>query len=147
MGRLQASKGSIKVFGKTPGEPGSRVPGASIGYMPQELALFPDFTVEETLTYFGRLYHLKDKVIGQRMEFLLKFLDLSDKRRLVGNLSGGQKRRVSLAASLVHNPPLLILDGKTKMEFQTNNYLFLRTNRWSGPSVEAKHLGLFGDFE
>ena len=111
VGRLHPNEGSIKVFGKTPGEPGSKVPGASIGYMPQELALFPDFTIEETLSYFSRLYHLKDKVIGERIAFLLKFLDLPDKTRLVGNLSGGQKRRVSLAASLVHNPPLLILDG------------------------------------
>jgi ABC-type multidrug transport system ATPase subunit len=81
--------------------------------MPQELALFPDFTIEETLKYFGRLYHLNDSVIRERTLFLLKFLDLPDKNRLLGNLSGGQKRRVSLAASLVHNPPLLILDEPT----------------------------------
>lgn len=113
VGRLHPNEGTVKIFGKTPGEAGSKVPGSSIGYMPQELALFPDFTIEETLNYFGRLYHLKDKVIRDRTEFLLKFLDLPDKRRLVGNLSGGQKRRVSLAAALVHNPPLLILDEPT----------------------------------
>jgi ABC-type multidrug transport system ATPase subunit len=113
VGTLKPNEGSIKIFGKTPGEPESKVPGSLIGYMPQELALFPDFTIEETLNYFGRLYHLKDSVILERTVFLLKFLDLPDKRRLVGNLSGGQKRRVSLAAALVHNPPLLILDEPT----------------------------------
>lgn len=113
VGRLHPNQGAVKIFGKTPGEAGSKVPGSSIGYMPQELALFPDFTIEETLTYFGRLYHMKDRVIDERIKFLLKFLDLPDGGRLVGNLSGGQKRRVSLAAALVHNPPLLILDEPT----------------------------------
>ncbi len=113
VGTLKPNEGSIKIFGKTPGETGSKVPGSLIGYMPQELALFPDFTIEETLNYFGRLYHLKDSLIRERTLFLLKFLDLPDKGRLVGNLSGGQKRRVSLAAALVHNPPLLILDEPT----------------------------------
>ncbi|CAG2109369.1 unnamed protein product [Medioppia subpectinata] len=113
VGRLHPKEGAIRVFGKKPGEAGSRVPGASIGYMPQELALFPDFTLEETLNYFGRLYHMKERIIAERTDFLLKFLDLPEKGRLVGNLSGGQKRRVSLAAALVHNPPLLILDEPT----------------------------------
>ncbi|XP_054154440.1 ABC transporter G family member 20-like [Oppia nitens] len=113
VGRISPKSGEIRVFGTKRGEAGSQVPGAAIGYMPQELALFPDFTLEETLNYFGRLYRMKDSVIAKRSEFLLNFLDLPEKRRLVGNLSGGQKRRVSLAAALVHNPPLLILDEPT----------------------------------
>ena len=89
------------------------IPGESIGYMPQELALFPDFTIEETLLYFGRLYLMNSNIISSRIDFLMKFLDLPDKERMIGNLSGGQKRRVSLAVSLVHSPPLLILDEPT----------------------------------
>ena len=113
VGRLQPDEGEIRIFGKIPGSAGSKVPGSQIGYMPQEIALFPDFTIEETLLYFGNLYRLRSSMIKQRTEFLLKFLDLPEKTRLVGNLSGGQKRRVSLAASLIHSPPLLILDEPT----------------------------------
>lgn len=125
------------MFSKIPGEPGSRVPGSEIGYMPQELALFPDFTIEETLMFFGRLYHMKDKLIAQRIEFVLKFLDLPEKRRLVGNLSGGQKRRVSLAAALVHNPPLLILDGK---QFSLRSQSLLFTHLYSNGKTQQNRL-------
>lgn len=110
VGRLQVESGSIRVFGK---DSNTSVPGPLIGYMPQELALFPDFTIQETLFFFARLFGMKDKKIKERVRFLVSFLELPDKDRLVGNLSGGQKRRVSLAVALVHSPPLLILDEPT----------------------------------
>lgn len=110
VGRLQVDSGTIKVFGK---DSSNAVPGPLIGYMPQELALFPDFTIQETLFFFARLFGMKDKKIKERVRFLVNFLELPDKDRLVGNLSGGQKRRVSLAVALVHSPPLLILDEPT----------------------------------
>jgi ABC-type multidrug transport system ATPase subunit len=103
----------MRVFGINPSSGGNSVLGSRVGYMPQEIALFPDFTIEETLTFFARLFGMKDKCIKDRIKFLLTFLELPDKKRLVGNLSGGQKRRVSLAVSLVHSPPLLILDEPT----------------------------------
>lgn len=113
VGQLNPTEGWVKVFGFQPNQPGSQIPGSAIGYMPQELAVYEDFTIKETLWYFGRLYRIPNKLIKERIEFLLTFLDLPRTKRLIVNMSGGQKRRVSLASALVHSPPLLILDEPT----------------------------------
>lgn len=113
LGRLKPQHGLIRVFNREPGSKFSPVPGCGVGYMPQELALFPDFTIKETLRYFGQLYKMSPKEIKSRTKFLITLLHLPEKSRLVANLSGGQQRRVSLAAALVHHPPLLILDEPT----------------------------------
>ena len=112
-GRNRPTSGRVSVFNKTPGTPGSNIPGPIIGYMPQEISLFPDFSIEETLMYFSKLYRLDPNRAADRIDFLVDFLELPDKRRMVANLSGGQQRRVSLAAALIHSPPLLILDEPT----------------------------------
>lgn len=112
-GRNRPTSGKVSVFNKTPGSSGSNIPGPIIGYMPQEISLFPDFTIEETLLFFSNLYRLDRRRAKDRVEFLVDFLELPDKRRMVANLSGGQQRRVSLAAALIHSPPLLILDEPT----------------------------------
>lgn len=112
-GRNKPTSGKVSVFNKTPGSSGSNIPGPIIGYMPQEISLFPDFTIEETLLFFSNLYRLDRRRAKDRVEFLVDFLELPDKKRMVANLSGGQQRRVSLAAALIHSPPLLILDEPT----------------------------------
>lgn len=81
--------------------------------MPQELALFSEFTIEETLNYFGRLYHMKSDDIRKRTDFIIELLNLPNKNKKIANLSGGQQRRVSIAAAILHSPPLLILDEPT----------------------------------
>ncbi|XP_040579310.1 ABC transporter G family member 20 [Lepeophtheirus salmonis] len=113
IGRQRIQSGELLVFGHKPGSSGSGVPGRRVGYMPQELALYKEFTILETLEYFGRIFHMSPGSIKMRAEFLLDFLDLPRKNRLIQNLSGGQQRRASLAIALLHEPELLILDEPT----------------------------------
>ncbi|XP_048506039.1 ABC transporter G family member 23 isoform X2 [Athalia rosae] len=113
VGRRRLNSGEIWVLGGKPGTKGSGVPGKRVGYMPQEIALYGEFTIRETMMYFGWIFGMATAEIVDRLKFLLQFLDLPSQNRLVKNLSGGQQRRVSFAVALMHDPELLILDEPT----------------------------------
>ncbi|CAH1154038.1 unnamed protein product [Phaedon cochleariae] len=113
VGRRRLNTGEIFVLGGKPGTKGSGVPGKRVGYMPQEIALYGEFTIKETMMYFGWIFGMESKEINGRLQFLLNFLDLPSQNRMVKNLSGGQQRRVSFAVALMHDPELLILDEPT----------------------------------
>lgn len=113
VGRRRLNTGEIWVLGGKPGSKGSGVPGKRVGYMPQEIALYGEFTIRETMLYFGWIFGMKTDKIDERLDFLTKLLELPPASRQVKTLSGGQMRRVSLSAAFLHEPELLILDEPT----------------------------------
>lgn len=113
VGRRRLNSGEIWVLGGKPGSRGSGVPGPRIGYMPQEVALYGEFTIRETLMYFGWINDMTTDEVEEKIDGLLKMLQMPRSDCFVKNLSGGQQRRMSLAATLLHEPELLILDEPT----------------------------------
>jgi ABC-2 type transport system ATP-binding protein len=87
---------------------------ASIGYVPQELALYPDLTGHENLSFFGRLYGLGGAQLRDRIAEVLDLVGLADRARdRTDKYSGGMQRRLNIAIGLLHQPRLLLLDEPT----------------------------------
>ena len=85
-----------------------------IGYVPQEIALYPELSAEDNLRFFGRLYGLTGDRLESRIRSVIEIVGLSDRsREKVGSFSGGMKRRANIAAGLLHEPHLLVLDEPT----------------------------------
>jgi ABC-2 type transport system ATP-binding protein len=87
---------------------------AAIGLVPQEIALYQDLTSTENLRFFGRLQGLEGKALKTRIEAVLDIVGLRDRASdRIEEFSGGMKRRVNIAAGLLHEPQLLVLDEPT----------------------------------
>jgi ABC-2 type transport system ATP-binding protein len=85
-----------------------------IGVAPQEIAIYPTLTAAENLRFFGRMFGVRRRDLGERVRTLLSLVELDTRaNEPVANFSGGMKRRLNLAVSLVHQPRLLLLDEPT----------------------------------
>lgn len=86
----------------------------SIGFCPQETLLYDLLSVRENLAFSASLYSMSRKKFRDRVDFSSKVLGVGEfLNRRVGHLSGGMKRRANLAASIIHDPPIVILDEPT----------------------------------
>lgn len=97
-----------------------------LGYVPQELALYEDLTAAENLAFFGAVYGLGGTLLAQRIAHGLELAGLTDRAKSrVRTFSGGMKRRLNLAAALLHEPELLVLDEPTVgVDPQSRNAIF-----------------------
>ena len=87
---------------------------AAIGYVPQEIALYPDLSATENLKFFGQMYGLSGKTLAERIAGVLDVVGLADRAGdRVDKYSGGMQRRLNIAAGLLHGPKLLVLDEPT----------------------------------
>ncbi len=112
-GILQADAGRVTVGGReitTRSTEGK----AEIGYVPQDIAIYPDLSARENLRFFGRLYGVPKANLERRIDEVLEVIGLSDRGDdRTQEYSGGMKRRLNIGIGLLHEPSLLILDEPT----------------------------------
>jgi ABC-2 type transport system ATP-binding protein len=112
-GLLVRDGGTVTVAGRAVdiGQPEAK---RAIGYVPQELAIYPELTARENLRFFGELYGMGGPVLRTRVGEILEVIDLGDRAdEATDKFSGGMKRRLNIGIGLLHRPQLLVLDEPT----------------------------------
>jgi ABC-2 type transport system ATP-binding protein len=122
-GRVRPDSGSIRVFGQPAGSAAAR---GELGWVPQELALYPLLTCRENLEAFGRYQGLRGKALRDGIAWCLEWAALADRSGATAKtLSGGMRRRLNMAAGLVHRPRIVLLDEPTVgVDPQSRNRIF-----------------------
>ena len=123
VGRVIPDAGRIMIFGAPEDSAAAR---SALGWIPQEIALYPRLTCRENLQSFGRYHGLSGATLARAIERCLDWSTLTDRAgELVKNLSGGMKRRLNMAAGLIHQPKLVLMDEPTVgVDPQSRNHIF-----------------------
>ena len=123
VGRVIPDAGTISVFAAPADSVEAR---NALGWIPQELALYPRLTCRENLQAFGRYHGMSGSALDQAVEHCLGWATLTDRAGdLVKNLSGGMKRRLNMAAGMIHHPKLVLMDEPTVgVDPQSRNNIF-----------------------
>ena len=123
VGRVIPNAGHVAIFGSPANSTAARV---ALGWVPQELALYPRLTAKENLESFGRYHGLAGAGLQQAVAWCLDWASLRDRAgELAKNLSGGMRRRLNMAAGLIHRPKLVLMDEPTVgVDPQSRNRIF-----------------------
>ena len=112
-GLLARDAGEVTLDG-TPVDVGAVAAKAGIGFVPQDLAIYPDLSARENLEFFGRLYGLGGAALKSRTNEVLELVGLADRAKdRTSTYSGGMQRRLNIGIGLLHQPRLLLLDEPT----------------------------------
>jgi len=123
VGRVIPNAGQVAIFGAPANSAAART---ALGWVPQELALYPRLTCRENLESFGRYQGLTGNGLQQAVAWCLDWAALQDRAgELSKNLSGGMRRRLNMAAGLIHRPKLVLMDEPTVgVDPQSRNRIF-----------------------
>ncbi|MDB5085625.1 MAG: transporter ATP-binding protein [Bacilli bacterium] len=124
-GIVKADSGSVKLFGKEVINHSDAV-AKFIGYVPQEITLYEKLSAYDNLEFFGQTYGVHGSELKRRIQDVLEKTGLKDRAKdEIQTFSGGMKRRINIAAALLHRPKLLILDEPTVgIDPQSRNHIF-----------------------
>lgn len=124
-GIIDADGGSAVVLGKDMKQQRNDIL-QEIGYVPQSITLYEKLSAYDNLVFFGEMNGVKGTVLKRRMADILEQVGLAERSKdIVGTFSGGMKRRINIAASLLHKPKLIILDEPTVgIDPQSRNHIF-----------------------
>lgn len=85
-----------------------------MGFIPQEIALYPELSARQNLIFFGKMYGMSGTDLNKRVDEVLEFIDLTDRQKdRIDTYSGGMKRRVNIGVGLLHHPQLVYMDEPT----------------------------------
>ena len=115
-----------------------------LGLVPQEIALYPTLTAKENLMFWGRMYGIGGKLLRERVDEALELAGLKDRaKEQIEKYSGGMKRRINIAAALLHHPKIVIMDEPTVgIDPQSRNYILetvLKLNREGMTVIYTSH--------
>lgn len=136
---IKPTSGDVRLNGssvvKTPGKIRQ-----VLGVVPQEIALYQELTAYENLKFFGRIYGLKGKELEKGIQGVLEIVGLEGRQKeVVKNYSGGMQRRINMAAAMLHNPEIMIMDEPTVgIDPQSRNHILdtvRKLNREKGVTV------------
>ncbi|WP_026575211.1 ABC transporter ATP-binding protein [Bacillus sp. UNC438CL73TsuS30] len=124
-GIIDADSGEVDVFGQDIRKSADQI-RRLVGYVPQEITLYDKISAYNNLIFFGEMYGVKGRLLKERITEVLEQVGLSERANdPIHTYSGGMKRRINIAAAMLHKPKLIILDEPTVgIDPQSRNHIF-----------------------